>query len=171
VGVVAASVFGGVAWTTAEEKSTPAVAAKAQFEQLKRLAGDWSGRAGHDGGEEFDATVNYKVTAAGSAVMETLFGGTAHEMITMYHLNGDSLVLTHYCSLGNQPRMKSQPSDDPKKLVFKFLDGMNIDAAKDMHMHEATIELVGDDQIKSQWTMFNNGKAVEKAKFDMRRKK
>ena len=169
--VVSLSFFGFLA--SADDKGKPSTSnsAKAQFEQLKKLAGDWAGKAAHEGGEPFDATVRYKVTSAGSAVMETLFGGTDHEMITMYHLHADSLVLTHYCALGNQPRMKLQPTDDPKKLVFKFLDGTNLDAAKDMHMHEATIELVGDDQIKSAWTMFNNGKAAETAKFDLKRKK
>jgi hypothetical protein len=160
-------------YVSADDKGKPAASnsAKAQFEQLKKLVGDWAGKASHEGGELFDATVSYKVTSAGSTVMETLFGGTDHEMITMYHLHGDAVVLTHYCSLGNQPRMKLQPSDNPKKLVFKFLDGTNLDPAKDMHMHEATIELIGDDQIKSAWTMFNNGKAAEKANFDLKRKK
>ena len=46
----------------------------------------------------------YGVTAAGTAVMEALFPETDHEMLTVYHLEGNDLVLTHYCAMGNQPR-------------------------------------------------------------------
>jgi len=156
----------------ADDKDQPSAAklAQAQFAQLKGLAGEWTGQGGHEVGDH-DATVSYKLTAAGSTVMETIFAGTPHEMVTMYHLDGDALVLTHYCALGNQPRMKSAPSGDPKKLVFRFLDGTNLDAAKDMHMHEATIELVADDHIRSAWTSYTNGKPDSTAKFDLKRKK
>jgi hypothetical protein len=152
-------------------KLSKRAAAEAQFERLKKLAGDWTGKAGHDGGDEFDATVSYKVTSAGNAVMETLFGGTEHEMITMYHLHGDALILTHYCAVGNQPRMKSEITDDPKKIAFKFLDGTNLDPAKDMHMHETELELVADDHIRSTWTSYRDGKPLMSAKFDLKRKK
>ena len=58
-------------------------------------------------GQPTDQVVStYRVTAAGSAVMEVLFPGTDHEMVTVYHQDGDDLILTHYCAAGNQPRMK-----------------------------------------------------------------
>jgi hypothetical protein len=154
---------------TDDKAAVSKASAQAQFEQLKKLAGEWSGKAGHDGAE-FDATVTYRVTSAGSTVMETLFGGTDHEMITMYHLNNDSLILTHYCALGNQPRMKAAISDDPKKMAFKFLDGTNLNPTKDPHMHEATIELVDNNHIRSAWTSYNEGKPMSTAKFDLKRK-
>jgi hypothetical protein len=161
-----------IATAQSDEKAKPGGAqpAAAQFEQLKRLAGDWTGKASHGAGEH-EATVTYKVTSAGNAVMETLFCFTDHEMVTMYHLDGDAIVLTHYCAAGNQPRMKAEPGGDPKRLVFRFLDGTNLDPAKDFHMHDATIELVDDDHIRSAWTSYVNGKADSVAKFDLRRKK
>ncbi|MBI3461895.1 MAG: hypothetical protein HY000_02385, partial [Planctomycetes bacterium] len=135
-------------------------------------AGEWSGKAKHvgeEGDESFDAAISYRVTSAGSTVMETLFAGTEHEMVTMYHRHGNDLILTHYCAAGNQPRMKLEPNDDPKKLVFKFLDGTNLDSAKDMHMHEAVIEIVNDDHIRTAWTSYNKGKPSGTAKFDLKR--
>jgi len=65
------------------------------FERIKALSGEWEasqapGDHGHHGG-----TVTYKVTAGGSAVLETLFGGTDHEMVTLYYMEGDDLALTH----------------------------------------------------------------------------
>ena len=71
-----------------------------------------------------------KVTAAGSAVHETIFPGTGHEMVSMYHADGKDLIMTHYCALGNQPRMKLDPksSVDKGEFRFKFAGGSNIDA-------------------------------------------
>ena len=89
------------------------------FDRLKSLEGTWTGRSGWDEGADKGAgevTVIYKVTAAGSAVQETLFPGTPHEMVTMYHMDGADLMLTHYCAAGNQPRMKLEPSADPGGL-------------------------------------------------------
>lgn len=168
VGVVAAS----AAWSA--QKSEPKSAGKVQFELMKKLSGEWTGKAAFDEGNEqstIDATVTYRVTAAGSALIETLGPGTDHEMVTMYHLNGDDLILTHYCAAGNQPRMKAAATDNPKKLAFKFFDGTNLDPAKDHYMRDATIEIVDDDHIKSEWVSFNAGKKSHVAKFDMKRKK
>ena len=48
---------------------------------------------------------------------------------------------------------------------------LNLDPAKDMHMHEATIELVTDDHIRSTWTMYTGGKPDHSTTFDLQRKK
>ncbi|MCK7511304.1 MAG: hypothetical protein MZV70_49445 [Desulfobacterales bacterium] len=58
-------------------------------------------------------SVTYRITANGSVVLETLFPGTDHEMLTLYHLDNDRLGLTHYCAMGNQPRMELDPSSPP----------------------------------------------------------
>jgi len=155
----------------AEDDSTPGAAKLAQdrFDQLKRLVGEWTGKAPHDVGQQ-EGAYTYKLTLGGSAVMETAFAGSNHEMVTMYHLDGDAIVLTHYCALGNQPRMKCTPTDDAKRLVFRFLDGTNLDPAKDMHMHEAIIEVVADDHIRSTWTLYTSGKPDHTVTIDLKRK-
>src|SRR6187551_3709607 len=51
------------------------------FGKLKQLDGTWTGAVGKPDGDA--AKVIYKVTAGGSVVMETLFPGTDHEMISM----------------------------------------------------------------------------------------
>ncbi len=100
--VLAALLLGMGAGAQAET-GAPAIDAAAAFEKLKGLAGSWTG-AGPEG--EGEAPHEYRLASAGTVVMETMYGGTDHEMINMYHLDGDDLVLTHYCSGGNQPRMK-----------------------------------------------------------------
>jgi hypothetical protein len=141
-----------------------------QLDLLKKLAGEWTGKGTH-GEMSHDAKVTYKVTSGGSAVVETLDPGGAHEMVTVFCQDGDDLVLTHYCMLGNQPRMKAEKSGDSKKLVFKFSGAGNLKSEKDMHMHDLTIEFVSDDHIKSTWTMYNDGKLDSSSTFDLKRKK
>jgi hypothetical protein len=140
-----------------------------QFEALKKLEGTWTGKSSHGEGDN-DSAVVYKVTAAGSAVMETLFPGTEHEMVTMYSMDGNDLVLTHYCALGNQPHMKLVKSDDPKTLAFECNGHGGNMKESDMHMHSAKMTIVDNDHIKSAWTMSVDKKPGETATFDMTRK-
>jgi len=141
------------------------------FEMLKKLAGTWTGA----GGEMGDVTVTYKVISAGSTVMETIMPGTDHEMVTMYHMDGNDLVLTHYCALGNQPHMKAEAlkreAGQPATLKFTCVGGSNMKSEKDMHMHSAEFTFVDDDHLQSTWGLLSDGKEVEHAKFDMHRKK
>src|SRR4051794_25725127 len=83
------------------------------FDKLKSLAGDWKGKNGK--GEE--TNINNKLTAGDSTVMETL---KMHgDMVTMYTWNNTSVLMTHYCVAGNQPRMTAGGlSDDGKTLDF-----------------------------------------------------
>ena len=146
-----------------------AFTAKAAFEKLKTLAGEWRGKASH-GDAPLDTTVVYRVVGAGSAVTETLFPGTPHEMLTVYHLDGDRLVLTHYCAAGNQPRMTLDlKASSPTLLVFEFSGGTNLDPAKDMHMHSGRIHLAGPDTLANEWDSHQGGKKVGAAKFTLQR--
>jgi len=80
--------------------------------------------------------VTYRLASGGSVVEETLFPGTPHEMISMYHVVDGELVLTHYCAMANQPRMRlDRKASAPERLVFAFDGGTNFDPAKDTHGH------------------------------------
>jgi hypothetical protein len=143
-----------------------AASSKGALERFKQLAGEWVGK--EDGkGDEVHAI--YRVTSNGSAVMETLFPGTNHEMITMIHPDGDSLVLTHYCAIGNQPHMKAKI--DGNKYDFDFVSGTNMKSENDMHMHGVSYTFVNDDTLRATWTMYRDGKKVHSAVFEMKRKK
>jgi len=141
-----------------------------QLDALKRLAGDWSCKMKH-GDAEHDATVSYKVTSGGSAVQETISGGTEHEMVTMYCQDGNDVVLTHYCMLGNQPRMKAERGGPADKLTFKFTGAGNLKSENDPHMHDMTLEILGEDHAKAIWTLYKDGKPAWTATLDMTRKK
>jgi hypothetical protein len=141
----------------------------AGFEQFKRLAGEWVGKGqGKDGP---DIHIRYKVTAGGSAVVETLFPGTEHEMVSVIHPDGPDLLLTHYCHLGNQPQMKASGQGGGSKIEFKFVRATNLKSEKAKHMHEATYTFVDRDTLRSEWTLYNEGKAASQIVLELKRKK
>jgi hypothetical protein len=134
----------------------PAPPTNAGLEKMKKLAGTWL--AADKDGKPTDQVVSIiKVTAGGSAVHETLFPGQPHEMISIYTADGPDLILTHYCVLGNQPRMKADLNSQPNQIVFRFAGGRNLNPAKDRHMHEATLTIVSDDHIEVKGTGWENG--------------
>jgi hypothetical protein len=148
----------------------PAAPPKAAFERLKTLAGTWEGQAG-DGQPSMPATVTYRVASGGSVVEETLFPGTSHEMVSMYHLADGRLVMTHYCSMGNQPRMRlDETASTPDRLVFAFDGGTNFDPAKDVHVHSGVIEWKGD-VLHADWAAWGGGQEAGHKVFELRRKR
>jgi len=128
----------------------------AGFEKMKTLVGTWV-EADKDGQPTENVVSVIKLTAGGSAIHETLFPGQDHEMISIYTADGSSLSMTHYCMLGNQPRMKADAKTPSKKLVFKFVDGGNLDPKKDKHMHAATLTIVDEDHIEIEGEGWENG--------------
>jgi hypothetical protein len=141
----------------------------AAFERFKLLAGEWVGKGPSK--EMPEIHIRYKVTAGGSAVVETIFPGTDHEMVTVIHPDGADLLLTHYCHLGNQPHMKASGPGDANKVEFKFVRATNLKSEKDKHMHEATYTFVDQDTLRSEWTLYNEGKAAGQLAVELKRKK
>jgi hypothetical protein len=117
------------------------------FETMKKLAGTWV-VADEDGKPTDQVSSIIKVTAGGSAVHEILFPGQPQEMVSVYTVDGSDLVMTHYCVLGNQPRLKADPKSSPNQINFQFAGGANLDPTKDRHMHSATLTIVDDSHIE-----------------------
>jgi len=165
--------------TTTMAQAGPAdgVSGQDAFAHLKTLAGTWSGSAAGEGeAAEAEAEMagkvvhDFRVSAAGTVVMETMGPGSEHEMINMYHLDGDDLVLTHYCAGGNQPTMRlDREASTSENLVFVFTGGTNLDPEVDPHIHDAEISLLDGDRIVSTWKSFNAGEAAAVMTFHLAR--
>ena len=134
------------------------------FDKLKSLAGTWVGKT--PSGEAVQET--FRVTSNGSAVMSDIQG--EGNMITMFHLDGDRLLMTHYCGSGNQPRMKATASPDGKIIAFEFLDATNLAGPKSGHMHHAVYTLKDPDHLTEEWTWSQDGKDTAH-RFELERKK
>ncbi|WP_052107872.1 hypothetical protein [Aerolutibacter daejeonensis] len=139
--------------------ATTTPAAPHLLDRFKALAGKWSA-TGLDGNSMPDAQVQYEVTAGGSAVVETLFPGTSHEMRTVYVRDGADVVLTHYCASGNHPRMRARAADG-EQVTFAFDGASNFDPATAGHMHDASFTFVDKDELRTRWNFWSNGKPAE----------
>ena len=142
---------------------------KQAFEKMKTLVGKWEGKMG-EGNESMTATVEYKLTGSNTALVETLGPGSPFEMVSVYHMDNGSLVMTHYCGAGNQPSMKFKPGKNANVLFFDFVSGSNMKPG-DMHMHRVTFTFDGPDHVVAVWQSFKDGKPGEQAKFDFHRVK
>lgn len=156
--VAALAVFG-----YGEEKHNhhmPPAATNAQLEKMKKLVGTWV--EADKEGKPTDTVVSIiKLTAGGSAVHETTFPGQPHEMVSVYTAEGNDLVMTHYCVLGNQPKLKADPKSPANKINFEFVGGANLDPKKDKHMHGAKLTIVDADHLEIEGTGWENGEPAK----------
>lgn len=140
--------------------------AQKTFNALKKLEGTWIEKKGKD-----SLKVVYKLTGAGSTIIETQMPGTPMEMVSIYHLDGpDTLLLTHYCAARNQPTMKLLPGATDKEFRFDFVSGTNMKPT-DMHIHKVRYQLLAPDHIISEWEGYMDGKSGGTEKFNLRRVK
>jgi len=141
---------------------------------LASRAGDWeSGSGEHEHGGPAagpHSIVTVRTKAAGSAVVQTYAAGTAGEMETIFHMDGDQLLLTHYCVLQNAPVLRFEKSNKPGELKFVFQGGTNFDPALDAHLHETTIQIKDKDTVEQTSTVFANGKASPERRVVLHRK-
>jgi hypothetical protein len=106
-----------------------AVDAASDFQRIRSLVGRWRGTVEWSGARtdrgEMDAT--YSETGHGTAVVENLVSDGETIMTSVYHRDGPTLRMTHYCGVGNQPRLRAEPaSDDPRRIRFAFVDATNL---------------------------------------------
>jgi len=135
-----------------------------QFDMLKGLEGKWVGK--NNQGQPMEIT--FRVTAGGSALMSEIHGQGPENMITMFHMDGDRLLMTHYCGVGNQPRMKVV-SADAKSVSFEFMDGTNIGPG-DGHMQRVTFAQPDASHHTEEWVFLDHGKEMKEV-FTLQRGK
>ena len=139
------------------------VDAKAAYARLGTLAGEW----------EADTSMGkihltYELIAGGSAMVERETMDHMPPMETVYHLDGNRLQLTHYCALGNQPRLEARVYDAKTgNLEFGFLNATNLASPAVAHMHNASFRFVDEKHFTAVWELYENGsrKSVETAQY------
>jgi hypothetical protein len=132
-------------------RTTPA------FDQIKSLVGHWEGST-PDGKK---GQASYELISNGSVVMERLSAANEPEMITMYSLEGDRILVTHYCSAGNQPTMQTAPSPAANgKLDFAFLRLAGAKSPDEGHMVSLSVSMPDKNHLVQVWTFDDHGKTM-----------
>ena len=138
--------------------------AQASLNKIKALQGTWIGKdAKHQAFE-----VSFRTTSGGSAVMSEI-QSAQEDMVSMFHLDGNRLLMTHYCAAGNQPRMQAKASPDGRTFTFEFVDATNLESAEAGHMQKMVLTIIDENHHTEDWTFVQAGKEV-KQHFELQRK-
>ena len=128
----------------------------AAFKHLESLVGEWQGV--QDG---VAIKAIYTLTANGTVLMEQMQPpNSAETMITMFTVDGDHLIATHYCSAGNQPQMVTDTIGELEKngVTFSLLRVTGMKTPDDWHNTGLTVTLDDKDHITQRWTYLYKGK-------------
>jgi hypothetical protein len=126
--------------------------ANAGWERMKSLVGTWEG---HEGSQP--VSVTYTLVSNGTSLMESLNGAHDTNMVTMYAPDGDAIVATHYCAMGNQPRLRARPGADAHTLDFQFVDATNV-TSEETVMRRLVVTFQDGDHFQQAWTARSGGK-------------
>jgi len=156
---------------TSEEVSAP-MDAKEAFEKLKSLAGSWVGPLTMDHPDQPEEGMvgqfTLRVTSRGNAIVhEISVAGIPDHPVTMFYLEGDRLVATHYCDAGNRPRLVGTMSPDGKTLTFEFLDLSGGD--EHGHMYKGVFTFLDDNRHTEEWTFMMPNDQTFTGRFDLQR--
>jgi hypothetical protein len=138
--------------------------AQKAFDALKALEGNWEGK----NGQGQSIRVSFRTTSGGSAVLSEIHGMGAENMVSMIHMDGDRLLMTHYCGAGNQPRMKGTLAADGKSVAFDFVDATNLGSVDAGHMQHVVFSMPDVGHHTEEWTFLDHGKEM-KEMFNLQR--
>lgn len=146
--------------------------AQQAFDKLKTLAGSWEGpvtTVPQQADIEGTLTkVSLRATSMGHTLMHEATGPKRpDDPITMFVVEGDRLLLTHYCDADNRPRMVGRMSPDGKTVEFDFLDVTG--NLKYGHMDHAVFTFVDANHHIEDWTYMMPGDKPIHAHFDLQR--
>ena len=144
------------ATVNAAERPVTASDAKALFARLKKLEGKWKAHST----KGWTEIASYDVAAKGSVLFNrTFFEDEPNDgMLSTFFMDGDRLLLTHYCEARNQPTLVASTIDDEaNRAVFKFDHGTNMKSRDTGHMDSIVIHFIDDDHVTSRWSWYGNG--------------
>ena len=128
---------------------TVSAAAGSDFDKMKGLVGQWDATS-----PEGKTRITFQLISEGSALMESM---SRESMVTVYHPDGGSIMMTHYCAAGNQPRMRALASKGDS-ITFQFVDAANLKGSADGHMQRLVITFKDKDHVTEEWTWKADGK-------------
>jgi hypothetical protein len=111
------------------------------FGQLKVIAGEWKST-----GTKKPLAISYREMSAQTVLVEFYGVGSARETLTVFHPDGATLMATHYCAQGNQPRLRLKRVSG-QHWIFAFADATNLPDAKASHLVRLELELLDPNHL------------------------
>lgn len=146
---------GSTSRTMAAPAAAPAAMpadATAAFARLLGLAGSWETVTA----KGTVIRLTFEAIARGSALVERYEAGTTVTQ-TVYHPDGQRLLLTHYCAQGNQPRLVADLTAPADHLPFTFLDVTNLAGPDASRMVACEFVFADADHFTRSETYRNEG--------------
>jgi len=133
------------------------------YEQLKSLAGEWETEL--PGFGKMISTV--RLVSNGKAI-EEIIGTPKDNELSVYTLNADKILLTHYCAMtadGHQIRLQTRRlGSAADRIEFGFASATNLHSKAAAHMRRVIMTITDRDHYSEKWTKTENGKDSE---FDL----
>ena len=126
------------------------------FSKIKKHAGLWRGRST----KGWEDRLKVQIVSRGSAILNTseFVDSPGEGMVTMFYMDGDRLLLTHYCEAGNQPTLAATSEASNGDILFEFVDGTNMPDRNTGHMDKVIYRFLDDNHYTSQWTWYAKGR-------------
>ena len=107
--------------------------------------------------------MKYEVGSKESIVMEQ-FG----KELSVIYVDGENLLMTHFCNAGNQPRLRLKKGGQPGVLEFEMFDITNLKDASTPHV-ERIVYKVTDGTRMTLEIFWKKGQSEESEKYTLSR--
>lgn len=140
--------------------STALGSSETAFETFKGFEGKWAIRSGQ---KALPIEMTYEGGSKGSIVTEQ-FG----KELSVFYRDGQSLLMTHFCNAGNQPRLRLRENTQPGVFEFEMFDITNLQSANADHVERVIYRIVDDKTIDLE-IVWKHGKSEESEKYTLTR--
>jgi len=151
--------------STATEPETELEYARTAFDHIRSLLGVWRIAGREDNGFE----IVFEAAAGGTVIRESWMLNGVERSFSVYHLDGTDVIATHYCPLGNQPRLALISGGEGKPVRFAFKDVTNLPSLRSSHLRTLEFALSGDQQELLRSEMYLNAGREDASSLMLRR--
>ena len=130
------------------------------FETFRGFEGGWAIRSGRN---SLPIQMTYEIGSKGSIVTEQ-FG----KELSVFYRDGQSLLMTHFCNAGNQPRLRLRENGQPGVFEFEMFDITNLQSADADHVERVIYRII-DDKTMYLEIVWKNGKSEKTEKYTLTR--
>ncbi len=155
-----------LAFASNAQQRAPQTPAEISFQTMTTLVGTWR-RAD---APESALKVRFALTAGGTTLVETWDRGVEPHSMTIYHRDHATLIATHYCPQGNQPRLALEDKGKNTVIRFVFRDATDLETEVESHLTSLSFYLSKDD-VLVRTEAYRHGETLERSELKLVRER